>query len=323
MKKTYKSLLSDTDFTDVTLACQNNKWVKAHKVILSSSSIFFRDLLLGNPHQHPLVYLKGVNIKDLQAILQFIYLGEAKVAKDMVTSFIETAKELQVEGLTKEKDDPIDNNQADISTEDHMFSLEKEVEETVDAQNTVDQQGPVKDYCHYCGFITKAQLKNNRDMIMKRHLEKVHHGENTTKYVKIEASADEDTSNSITNGEVENTEYQFSKDQDISNISTSKNFIVSEFAESCIDQDVTQSSSKQTDFESDSCKFCDFATKAQSKSNREVIMKRHIMAVHDKVRAYACDFCDKKIAQKYDMTKHIQRHHTNGPNINVSPSINK
>ena len=47
------------------------------------------------------------------------------------------------------------------------------------------------------------------------------------------------------------------------------------------------------------------------------------MAVHDKVRAYACDFCDKKIAQKYDMTKHIQRHHTNGPNVNGSPSLNK
>ena len=130
MKKTDMSLLSDTDFTDVTLTCQNNKWVKAHKLILSSSSSFFRDLLLCHPHQHPLVYLKGVNIKDLQAILQFIYLGEAKVAKDMVTSFIETAKELQVEGLTKEKDD----NQAEISTEDHMFSVEKEVEETVETE---------------------------------------------------------------------------------------------------------------------------------------------------------------------------------------------
>ena len=148
---------------------------------------------------------------------------------------------------------------------------------------------------------------------MKRHLEKVHHGENTIKYVKIEASADEDTNNSITNEKV---------DEDISNISTSKNFIVSE-AESFSDQDVTDSSSKQTDFKSDSCKFCDFATKAQAKSNREIIMKRHIMAVHDKVRAYSCDFCDKKIAQKYDMTKHIQRHHTNGPNVNGSPSLNK
>ena len=35
---TFKSLLSDEDFTDVTLACQGDEQLSAHKVILSSGS---------------------------------------------------------------------------------------------------------------------------------------------------------------------------------------------------------------------------------------------------------------------------------------------
>ena len=30
-----------------------------HKVILSASSIFFRDILKGNKHPHPLIYIRG------------------------------------------------------------------------------------------------------------------------------------------------------------------------------------------------------------------------------------------------------------------------
>ena len=94
-------MLLDTDFADVTLVCGNNKSVKAHKAILSGSSSFFRNILLGNPHTHLLLYLKGVKMEDLQALLEFIYLGETKIVNSMVTSFLETAKELQVEGLTE------------------------------------------------------------------------------------------------------------------------------------------------------------------------------------------------------------------------------
>ena len=85
-------LYSDQEFTDVTLVCDEDKQVKAHKVILSSSSKLFRRILLRNPHQHPLIYLKGVDYENLQLILQFIYLGQLEVAQDYLPIFIEAAK---------------------------------------------------------------------------------------------------------------------------------------------------------------------------------------------------------------------------------------
>ena len=45
-------------FTDVTLVCEGDKQVSAHKVILSAASPFFKQILIKNPHQHPLIYLR-------------------------------------------------------------------------------------------------------------------------------------------------------------------------------------------------------------------------------------------------------------------------
>ena len=60
-KNAFKNLLGEEDFSDVTLACSDNKQVKAHKVILGACSPFFKEILLRNPHQHPLIYLKGIS----------------------------------------------------------------------------------------------------------------------------------------------------------------------------------------------------------------------------------------------------------------------
>merc|ERR1712129_170632 len=95
----FKVLYSESDFTDVTLVCNEGKQVKAHKVILRSSSIFFRRILLANPHQNPLIYLKGVEYLDLQSIVQFIYLGQIEIPQEALEKFIDTDKELEINGL--------------------------------------------------------------------------------------------------------------------------------------------------------------------------------------------------------------------------------
>ena len=89
---TFKSLLSDEDFTDVTLACEGDEQLTAHKVILSSCSPFFRKVLLKNRHQHPLIYLKGVKFKDLQLIMKFIYLGQIEIGESLQSHCLHSIK---------------------------------------------------------------------------------------------------------------------------------------------------------------------------------------------------------------------------------------
>ena len=65
MSSAFKDIKDDEDFLDVTLACGGNKQIQAHKVILAACSPFFRSVLKNNPHQHPLLYLKGVKFEEV------------------------------------------------------------------------------------------------------------------------------------------------------------------------------------------------------------------------------------------------------------------
>ena len=60
----FNDIREEKDFFDVTLVCDNNQ-VQAHKVIIAACSPFFKSILRRNPHQHPLLYLKGV-LYDVQ-----------------------------------------------------------------------------------------------------------------------------------------------------------------------------------------------------------------------------------------------------------------
>jgi len=95
----FKDLIADTNFLDVTLASSDCNQVKAHKLILSSSSTFFQDILSKNTHQHPLIFMKGVNFDHLTSLIKFIYLGQVEVGQDKLDSFLSIAEDLKIKGL--------------------------------------------------------------------------------------------------------------------------------------------------------------------------------------------------------------------------------
>ena len=109
-KTIFKSLLTDVEFTDVTLACSDQKQVRGHKAILGASSSFFRTVFKQNPAANLVLYLKGVSTKDLGSIMEFIYLGQTSVNKSDLTTFLEAAEELKVEGLIQPNKPPASNS---------------------------------------------------------------------------------------------------------------------------------------------------------------------------------------------------------------------
>ena len=98
---TLKSLWKNEDFLDVTIACDDDQ-IDAHKVILSAASPFFESILKRNPHNHPLLYLRGTNKKDMQSLLTFIYSGETQVPEEEFNDFMALATSLQIKGLAGE-----------------------------------------------------------------------------------------------------------------------------------------------------------------------------------------------------------------------------
>jgi len=96
----FQTIREEKDFFDVTLACEDDQ-VQAHKVILSACSPFFKKVLRKNPHQHPLLFLKGVKYSEIVSILNFMYHGEVNVTQDNLNGFLAVAEDLKVKGLTQ------------------------------------------------------------------------------------------------------------------------------------------------------------------------------------------------------------------------------
>jgi len=100
MSNNWKKLQMETDFYDVTLACDDNQ-VQAHKVVLSSCSPVLKKLLRQNHHPHPVFYLRGVKFPELLNLLSFMYQGEVNVPQDSLEDFFNVAEDLKVSGLDK------------------------------------------------------------------------------------------------------------------------------------------------------------------------------------------------------------------------------
>ena len=77
--KTFNELWNDEDFSDVTLVTGDDQHVRAHKIILGSSSAFFKNIFQKHPHQNPLIYLKDFKHKYLDLVIEFIYTGKCVV----------------------------------------------------------------------------------------------------------------------------------------------------------------------------------------------------------------------------------------------------
>ena len=98
-------LRQDTDFVDVTLVSEDGQQVELHKVVLASSSPFFKQLLKGSKQtQHPWILMRGTKFEDLTAIVDFLYFGEANVLQENLDDFLALAAEMQLKGLSGNKE---------------------------------------------------------------------------------------------------------------------------------------------------------------------------------------------------------------------------
>ena len=129
----FKDVFEHNSFTDVTFVSDNQIPFQAHRYVLSAFSPVLKNILLNNPHSHPLIFLRGVNHQELDSILQFIYLGKASVYHGNMRRFAQAAKDLQIKKLAEgiimgpAPRDDLDNND-DTSNEDNHENGEDQAE---------------------------------------------------------------------------------------------------------------------------------------------------------------------------------------------------
>ena len=94
---------NESEFYDVTLVSDDQKLLSAHKVVLSSSSEYFKNILKQNKHPNPLLCLEGINFNEMNSILDYVYHGEVNIYQDDLDRFLNIAERLKLEGLMSDR----------------------------------------------------------------------------------------------------------------------------------------------------------------------------------------------------------------------------
>ena len=123
-----RDLMVSEDFADVTLVTDDKKKVRAHRHVLSACSPVFKEILqIEKQYNHPFIYLRGIQYSEIEPILQFMYLGEAKLYEERLNEFLSAVRDLEIKELYKR----VKTNQAHDKTtlkleEDSNFTSEND-----------------------------------------------------------------------------------------------------------------------------------------------------------------------------------------------------
>ena len=195
VRQSFSKLRHEKSLCDITLMSEDDIFFKAHKVVLSSFSIFFQKLLTNHDYQNQLIYLSNIHSSQLSSIMDFIYNGEVKIEQNCLDTFLSNSKTLKVKGLYKEEDQSKENhvalkkeyNEEQIRVMEKVIKKEKDVIEMIDDEaqkesemllqddlsvhtenlsedEHSDEYGTIKYECSHCRmvFITKEEILDHR-----------------------------------------------------------------------------------------------------------------------------------------------------------------
>ena len=125
LSKTFGSLRQEQHLFDVTLVSDDEQHISAHKLVLTASSEFFKNILKKAQHSNPMIFLSGFKSKDLLHVMDYIYQGEVKIVQTDLDRFLNVAQQLKIEGLIGGNNDSDENNVENNIKEEHLDGLER------------------------------------------------------------------------------------------------------------------------------------------------------------------------------------------------------
>ncbi|XP_042881291.1 longitudinals lacking protein, isoforms H/M/V-like isoform X3 [Penaeus japonicus] len=102
-------------YTDVTLAC-GTKFFAVHRLVLMACSDFFNEVFEHTQCQKPVIVLKDIKGHELEALLDYMYLGEVDVQQADLPGLIKAAECLRIKGLAVPDEDPTQTGKHEAQT---------------------------------------------------------------------------------------------------------------------------------------------------------------------------------------------------------------
>ena len=329
-----KKLLSLEEFADVTLVCDDGKHIKAHRNILSICSPVLKNILQIDQRNVPIIYLRGINHYEMEAIIKFIYLGQASVLKTKVDSFLQVADNLKIKELTqmgeergRDVNDLIDKNttkKSDNNSQEIIIDNDEEGEIKEATISLDDSEAMIIEDLklsekNTCDNKEKAEENYNDeecnafedfvDQVLNTH-EELEEQEKSMNKVKKEPKT-------VSNNKDKDVLLDKTCDECGKVFAKKKNLAwhkitvhsKSEYPCSKCDHKFTRPDRLRIHIQSKhdgtkySCPHC------QKDFNFQTNCTAHIKSVHEKVK-YDCSFCNQNYTDRATLRRHVLREHT-------------
>ena len=178
LRNILKEISFDASFADVTLVTDDKKQIKAHRNILSACSSVFKEILqINTNNNHPVIYLRGIQYPEMESILQFIYLGEAKFYEERIKDFLTVAKNLEIREVAKGIEDgdstETETEESHIEADDVAEADKQEVDDATQGHHKTLSKTVTKVYKYECKQCDKAYKWNSH---LQTHIQSVHKG---------------------------------------------------------------------------------------------------------------------------------------------------
>ncbi|XP_050670186.1 zinc finger and BTB domain-containing protein 14-like [Leptidea sinapis] len=267
----FNILRFEHELVDVTLCCDGGK-IKAHKMLLSACSNYFKQIFKENPCNHPVIIFRNFKYEDLNAIVNFMYHGEVNIFQEQLESFLNTAELLEVKGLTDNLEDESyksllkfgENSSLDLSSKQKIDNVEPH-------QTTLDEP------------INLATLQTSRE-------------ENVVN----------DSSTSVQEQDSDIFEVQLDESRDTSNVKIKSSAVPAPGEDMQIDiqststEDLSEKNTSESDLAKFRCQLCPKGFKHPTS-----------LTLHKDSHAgkTQCPVCHRSFSRSYDMRSHLQRIH--------------
>ena len=174
VSESFLRLREEKDFFDVTLVTEDGVLIEAHKVILSASSNFFKEILKKMHKKDPFLYLSGMNSTDLNLIMEYIYRGEVTIQREHVDTFLEIAFKLKIEGICQTDWDQ-ENDEPKMLSEDYEGNQVSEKEDMLEPEVNIigNEQNKCKDGEKDISNFLLKNLNTSLTKCNEEHKEKV------------------------------------------------------------------------------------------------------------------------------------------------------
>ena len=142
-----ENAFTDASYTDVTLVTDDFQSFASHRLILSSLSETFHEILKLSSHSHPMIYLKGFKSSDVLNILNFIYKGQVQIPTKDLNDFVGKAQELKLLNIQKQFQNKKIEDKTQNASIPELEKIDKETEnESMSMRNKSLYENIQKDF---------------------------------------------------------------------------------------------------------------------------------------------------------------------------------